>query len=68
MKRIISACLEQTQRFESEISYQAYIESLERKRIKYKIIDKQIQSDNTVVIKIIRDYNSDPVDGYLDYF
>ncbi|MDR0924273.1 MAG: protein pyrBI [Hungatella sp.] len=68
MKRIISACLEQTQRFESEISYQAYIESLECKRIKYKIIDKQIQSDNTVVIKIIRDYNSYPVDGYLDYF
>ncbi|MDR1769219.1 MAG: hypothetical protein LBS02_01090 [Hungatella sp.] len=58
--------MEQTQRFESEISYQAYIKSLELKRIKYKIIDKQIQSDNTVVIKIIRDYNSSPVDGYLD--
>lgn len=66
MKRIISACLEQTQKFESEDSYQAHINSLERKRIKYKIIDKQTQPDNTIIVKLIRDYGEYFVGDYLN--
>lgn len=66
MKRIISACLEQTQRFQTERDYQTYISGLERKRVKYKVIDKQIQPDNTVSIKIKPNYNNYPVGDYLD--
>lgn len=66
MKRIISACLEQTQKFETEDDYQIFIKGLERKRVKYKIINKQIQSDNTVMVKIIRDYNHYPIGDYFE--
>jgi hypothetical protein len=66
MKRIISACLEQTQKFETDADYQTYIKGLERKRIKYKIVDKQVESDNTVIVKVKRDYSNYPVGDYLD--
>jgi dsRNA-specific ribonuclease len=66
MKRVISACLEQTQKFETESDYQTYIKGLERKHIKYKIVDKQARSDSTVTVKIVRDYNDYPVGDYLD--
>jgi hypothetical protein len=66
MKRIISACLEQTQKFETDGDYQTYIKGLERKRIKYKIVDKQVESDNTVIVKVKRDYSNYPVGDYLD--
>lgn len=67
MKRIINACLEQTQKFESEDGYQIYIKGLERKHIKYKIVDKHTHSDNTVTVKIIRGYNDYPIGDYFNY-
>lgn len=66
MKRIISACIEQTQRFETEADYQTYIRGLERKHVKYKIVDKETQSENSIIIKVKRDYNSYPIGDYLD--
>lgn len=54
MKRIISAYLEQTLKFETEENYQAYIHGLERKQTKFKIVDRQMQPDSTVIIKIIK--------------
>ncbi|MDR1510052.1 MAG: hypothetical protein LBS53_10470 [Synergistaceae bacterium] len=66
MKRIISACVEQTQKFETENDLERYINSLARKRIKYKIVDRKQDSDNTVMLKIIMQHSNFPVGDYLD--
>ena len=66
MKRVISACLEQTQKFETESDYENFIKGLERKRVKYKIVDKLTGSDNTVIVKLKRDYGGFSVGNYLD--
>lgn len=66
MKRILSACLEQTQRFETEGDYQTYIKGLERKSVKYKIMENQTGADNSITAKMIRDYNGYPVGDYLN--
>ena len=55
MKRVISACQEQTHQFETEKDYQDYIVSLDRKRVKY----------NTVLVKMIKSYSNYPVADYL---
>ncbi len=65
MKRVINASLEQTQQFETEKDYQDYILSLTRKRVKHKVLDKQVQSDNTVIVKIVKSYANYPVDESL---
>jgi hypothetical protein len=66
MKRVIGACVEQTQKFETEKDLERYINSLARKRVKYKIVDRKQNSDNTVMLKIIMQYDSLPVGDYLD--
>jgi hypothetical protein len=66
LRRITSACLEQTLKFESEGGTQTYINRLNRKGVKYKIVDKQTGSDNFVTVKIIRDYSTYPVGDYLN--
>ena len=66
MKRIISACLEQTQKFESPEEYQAYLTSLNRKHIKYKIVETQELPGHSVSVKLIRTYNDYPVGDYMD--
>ena len=66
MKRIIGACLEQTQKFETEGDYQTFIRGLERKRSRYKILDKQLRSDNTVQVQLLRESSNYSVGDYLD--
>lgn len=79
MKRIKSACICQTLYFmlkeDVEQSYAAqlvkkevekYKQSLERNRTQYKIEEETIQSDGSVIIKIIKQYNTSPVGSYLD--
>ena len=66
MKRIISACLEQTQTFETEHDYDVYIRGLERKGSRYKIVSKEVQENGSVIAKVIREYNAYPIGNYLD--
>jgi hypothetical protein len=66
MKRVIGACVEQTQKFETEKDLERYINSLARKRVKYKIVDRKQDSDNTVMLKIIMQHSNFPVGDYLD--
>lgn len=79
MKRIRAACLEQTVHFflkegtSSEAGkqqvrreYEAYIAQLERNRTRYKIIEEHEQPDGSLMIKIKRQNNSQPVGDYLD--
>ncbi|MDR3332076.1 MAG: hypothetical protein LBT08_05550 [Synergistaceae bacterium] len=66
MKRILSACLEQTIKFESEEEHQAFIANLNRKGVKHKVVGAKSQPDNSVMVKLIRDYNRHPIGDYFD--
>lgn len=65
MKRILSACLEQTQRFEVPENFEAYQRTLERRKVRYKILDKKAEPDGSLTVRLIRDYNHYPVGNYL---
>lgn len=65
MKRVISACLEQTLKFVAEEDYQNFIKGLERRRVKFKAFDKQVQPDNTITVKIIKNQKGYAIGDYL---
>ncbi|MBQ9902776.1 MAG: hypothetical protein IJM51_10410 [Clostridia bacterium] len=79
MKRVKAACICQTLHFmlkedfphdyalkmvQDEVT--KYKASLERNRTKYKIISEETQPDGSVIVKIIKQYNTGPVGDYLD--
>lgn len=79
MKRIKSACICQTihfmlkdgisnefnrQQIKSEV--ENYKNTLEKNKTQYKIIDETTQNDGSVIIKIIKQYNTSPVGDYLN--
>lgn len=79
MKRIKAACLQQTVHFQlkEDLPHQAAVEmvqaeyarykrQLEQSRTQYKIVEEQIQSDGSIMIKIKKQYNTSPVGEYLD--
>ena len=78
MKRIKAACIRQTLCFtpkeDVERTYalkllkeevKKYKAQLERSGTKHKIISEEEQSDGSVLIEIIKKYNSSPVGDYL---
>jgi len=42
-----------------------YKASLDKSRTKYRIVREETQSDGSVMIKIIKQYNTSPVGDYL---
>ncbi len=79
MKRVKAACICQTLHFmlKDDLGHdyavkmvkdevQKYKASLDKNRTKYKIISEETQSDGSVMIKIIKQYNTSPVGDYLD--
>lgn len=72
MRRITSACLEQTIRFDtlngmdSEMELKMYLEQLDRKHVKYQLVDRYRGEDGNLHIKIKKQYNSYCTDGYID--
>ena len=65
MKRIQSACICQTLHF--QLKEGVVKESgLERSHTKYKIVEEHKETDGSIVIKIIKQYNSAPVGDYLN--
>lgn len=79
MKRIKAACLQQTVHFQLKedlphqvavemvrAEYERYQQQLDKSRTQYKIVDEQIQSDGSIIIKIKKQYNTSPVGEYLD--
>ena len=66
MKRSVSACLQQTQRFESEADCQSYLRTLQRKHIKHKLLEKGTEQDGSVFIRILREYNGYPIGDYFE--
>lgn len=79
MKRVKAACITQTLHFllkedlgheyalkmvEEEVKkYKAH---LERNKVQYKILSEEQQEDGSVIIEIIKQYNTTPVGKYLD--
>jgi hypothetical protein len=79
MKRVKAACICQTLHFmlkedvahdwavkQVEQDVENYKKSLERNRTQYRIVEETPQSDGSVIIKIIKQYNSSPVGDYLN--
>lgn len=79
MKRVKAACICQTLHFmlkeDVEHSWAAkqvkeevehYKRGLERNRTQYKIVEETVQPDDSIIIKIIKQYNTSPVGNYLD--
>ncbi len=79
MKRVKAACICQTLHFmlkedvvhsyavkivQEEVA--RYKASLENNRTQYKIISEETQPDDSVIIKIIKQYNTSPVGDYLN--
>lgn len=78
MKRIQSACICQTLHFSlkeplpyeetlKQTTYEVnhYKNTLDRSRIKYKILDEIIQEDGSIIVKVIKQYNQSSVGDYL---
>ena len=79
MKRIKAACICQTLHFmlKEDLGHDyavqmvraevdKYKASLDRNRTKYRIISEEEQPDGSMMIKIIKQYNTSPVGDYLD--
>lgn len=79
MKRIQSACICQTLLFtlkddiphdeaaaQVEREVEQYKKTLERNRVKHRIVEETRQSDGSIIVKIIKQYNMSPVGSYLD--
>lgn len=79
MKRIKSACICQTIHFmlKDGISndfnkrqvlaeVENYKNSLEKNKTQHKIVEETVQDDGSVIIKIIKQYNTSPVSDYLN--
>ena len=79
MKRVKSACICQTLHFmlkegvehddavkqvEQEAAH--YKKTLEQNHIKYRIVKQTSEPDGSIIIEIIKQYNSSPVGNYLN--
>lgn len=78
MKRIKAACICQTLHFmlKEDIEHsiaarqvredvEQYKRTLERNRTQYKIIEQTVQPDDSIIVKVIKQYNQAPVGDYL---
>lgn len=79
MKRIQSACICQTLHFQLKEDLphdyavrqvheevEQYKKTLDKNRTKYKIVEEVSQPDGSIVVKVIKQYNTSPVGSYLD--
>lgn len=79
MKRVKAACICQTLHFQLkedvphdyavksvQEEVQLYKRTLDRNGAQYKIVDETVQPDGSILVKVIKQYNSSPVGNYLD--
>jgi len=79
MKRVKAACICQTLHFmlKDDLRHdyavklvkeevEKYKSSLDKNRTKYKIVNEEAQPDGSVMLKVIKQYNTSPVGDYLD--
>lgn len=72
MRRITSACLLQTMRFDTakgadpEKDFEFYCHKLSKSHTKYVIESKEREEDGSLLVKVRKEYNSYRTDGYID--
>ena len=68
MKRVKAACICQTLHFmlKDNLGHDYAVKLVKEEVEKYKIVREETQSDGSVMIKIIKQYNTSPVGDYLD--
>lgn len=79
MKRVKAACICQTLHFmlKEDVSHDAavsmvkeavenYKKGLDRNHTQYRIVEQTDQPDDSIVVKVIKQYNSTPVGDYLN--
>ena len=79
MKRVKAACICQTLHFmlkedvahdwavkQVEQDVENYKKTLERNRTQYRIVEQTTQPDGSIMLKVIKQYNSSPVGDYLN--
>lgn len=79
MKRVKAACICQTLHFmlkeDLEHSFAAqqvkeevehYKKRLDRNHAQYKIIEETVQPDDSIIVKVIKQYNQSPIGDYLN--
>ncbi len=79
MKRVKAACICQTLHFmlkedvghdyavkQAEQEVEQYKKNLERNHTKYKIVEQTNEPDGSIMLKVIKQYNSSPVGDYLN--
>ena len=78
MKRIKAACIRQTLHFllKEDINHDLAVKlvreevdkykmQLDRNRTQYKILSEAVEPDGSVIIEILKQYNTSPVGDYL---
>ena len=79
MKRIKAACLEQTVQFllkedltheeavkYAEAEYAHYLAQMDKNRTAYRILEKSVQPDGSILVKLKRQYNNYNCEPYMD--
>ena len=79
MKRVKAACICQTLHFmlKEDIAHasaarlvkeevEQYKKTLEKNRSQYKIVEETVQQDDSIIVKVIRQYNRNSIGDYLD--
>ena len=72
MRRITSACLLQTMKFDTmndanpEQVLEIFCNKLDKKGTRYSIESKEKQADGSIVVRLRKQYNAYKTDGYLD--
>lgn len=79
MKRVKAACICQTLHFmlkeevahdwavkQCEQEVEQYKKTMDHNHMKYKIIEETAQPDGSIIVKVIKQYNSAPVGDYLN--
>lgn len=79
MKRIKAACIKQTLHFllKEDINHDLAVKlvreevdkykmQLDRNRTQYKILAESVEPDGSVMVEILKQYNTSPVETYLD--
>lgn len=72
MKRIISACLEQTIRFDTyndanpQEDFEKFIQVMDRKKAKYQVVDQWKDEKGVLFVKLKKQYNAYSTEGYIE--
>lgn len=72
MRRVVSACLLQTMRFDTlngadpEKDLEIYCKRMDMKKARYVIEGKEKQPDGSLLVKVRRQYNQYQADGYME--